>query len=88
MILSNSEPHIGYKTGHRDSWIVHIIKCLKDKLCCSWPPPPLQFGARDQDILSCGPKSDEQNKNQKVSREQPREEDGAMRTEVFKTTKT
>ena len=39
MILSNREPRIGYNTGHWDSRIVHIIKCLKDKLCCCWPPP-------------------------------------------------
>ena len=71
MILSYNEPRIGYKIDHQNSWIVHKIKCLKDKLCCCWPPAPLQFGARDQDIRSwvavgadesghSGPKSEEQ----------------------------
>ena len=39
VILSSSEPRIGHKSGHRYSRIVHIIKCLKDKLCCCcWTP--------------------------------------------------
>ena len=43
MILSNSEPRIGYTIGHRDSRIVHIITCLKDNCVVVGPPPPLHM---------------------------------------------